>query len=76
LFGEKQPRLFAASARVGQDGILELSTVSVFNATGQQTSIPKAALQVAGSSAGWLRWNFDGHPQELFLFKPTSDKTP
>jgi hypothetical protein len=76
LFGEKQPRLSAASARVGQNGVLELSTVSVFNATGQQTSIPKAALQVAGPAAGWLRWNFDGHSQELFLFKPTSDKTP
>lgn len=76
LFGEKQPRLSAAFAHVGQDGVLELSTVSLFNATGQQTSIPKAVLQAAGSSAGWLRWNFDGHQEELFLFKPTSDKTP
>ena len=76
LFGEKQPRLSAASARVGQDGTLELSTISVFNDTGQQTFIPKAALQVGGSSAGWLRWNFDGQPQNTFLFKPTSDKTP
>lgn len=76
LIGEKQPRLSAVSARVGQDGVLELSTVSVFNATGQQASIPKAALQVAGSSAGWLRWNVDGHPQDIFPFKPTSDKTP
>jgi hypothetical protein len=76
LFGEKQPRLSAAVARVGQDGILELSAVSVFDATGRQTSIPKAALQAAGSSAGWLHWNFDGHPQELFLFKPTSAKIP
>jgi hypothetical protein len=76
LFGEKQPRLSATSAHVGQNGVLELSTVSVFNTTGQQMSIPKAVLQVAGSSAGWLRWNFDGHSQELFLFKPTSTKTP
>lgn len=76
LIGEKQPRLSAAGARVGQDGVLELSTVSVFNATGPQTSIPKAALQVAGSSAGWLRWNVDGHPQELFLFNAQSAKTP
>jgi hypothetical protein len=76
LLGEKQPRLSAASARVGKDGVLELSAVSVFNTTGQQTSIPKAVLQAAGSSAGWLHWNANGHPQELFLFKPTSDKTP
>lgn len=76
LIGEKQPRLSAAVARVGQDGVLELSAVSVFSVTGQQTSIPKAVLQIAGSSAGWLHWNFDGHPQDIFLFKPTSDKTP
>jgi hypothetical protein len=76
LLGEKQPRLSAVTARVGQDGALELSTVSVFSATGQQTSIPKATLQVAGSSAGWLHWNFDGQPQDVFLFKPASDKTP
>lgn len=76
MFGEKEPRLSAAVARVGQDGILELSTVSVLDAKGRQTSIPKAALQIAGSSAGWLRWNFDGQPQELFLFKPQSTKTP
>jgi hypothetical protein len=76
MFGEKEPRLSAASARVGQDGVLELSAVSVFNATGQQTSIPKAALQAAGSSAGWLRWNSDGHPQEIFLFKSTLAKSP
>jgi hypothetical protein len=76
MFGEKEPRLSAAVARAGQDGILELSTVSVFNTTGQLTSIPQAALQAAGSSAGWLSWNFDGHPQKLFLFKPTSAKTP
>jgi hypothetical protein len=76
LIGEKQPRLSAAGARAGQDGVLELSAVSVFNATGRQTSIPKAVLQVAGSSAGWLHWNSDGHTQDIFLFKPTTDKTP
>ncbi len=76
LIGEKQPRLCAAGARVGQDGALELSTVSVFNAAGQPTSIPKATLQVAGSAAGWLRWNVDGQPQDVFLFNSTSNKTP
>jgi hypothetical protein len=76
LFGEKQSRLRAVTARVGQNDTVELSTVSVFGVVGQQGSIPKATLQIAGSSAGWLRWNFDGHPQELFVFKQTSDKTP
>jgi len=76
LFGEKQSRLRAVTARVGQNDTVELSAVSVFGIAGQQASIPKATLQIAGSSAGWLRWNFDGHPQELFVFKPTSDKTP
>jgi hypothetical protein len=76
LFGKKQPRLCAASAQIEKDGVLELSTASMFSTTGQQTSIPKATLQVAGSSAGWLRWNVDGQPQDTFLFKSTLDKTP
>jgi hypothetical protein len=76
LFGEKQSRLHAVTAHVGQNGTVELSTVSVFGIAGQQASIPKATLQIAGSSAGCLHWNFDGRSQELFVFKPTSDKTP
>lgn len=76
LFGEKQSRLRAVTARVGQNGTVELSTVSVFGIAGQQASIPKAILQIAGSSAGCLHWNFDGRSQELFVFKPTSDKIP
>jgi len=76
LFGEKQSRLRAVTAHVGQKGTVELSTVSVFGIAGQQASIPKATLQIAGSSAGCLHWNFDGRSQELFMFKPTLDKTP
>jgi hypothetical protein len=76
LFGDRQPRLSAVSARVGRDGVLDLSAVSVFNVAGGQMSIPKAILQVAGSSAGWLHWNYQGQPQEIFLFKPTPDETP
>jgi hypothetical protein len=76
LFGEKQSRLRAVTARVGQNGTVELSTVSVFGIAGQQASIPKATLQIAGSSAGCLYWNFDGRSQELFVFKPTLYKTP
>jgi hypothetical protein len=76
LFGEKQPRLHAVTACVGQNDTVELSTLSVFGIAGQQASISKATLQIAGSSAGWLHWNFDGRSQELFVFKPTLDKTP
>jgi hypothetical protein len=39
-------------------------------------SIPKATLQIAGSSTGWLHWNCDGQLQDVFLFKPKPDKTP
>jgi len=76
LFGDKQPRLSAVTARVGQNGTLELSTVSLFDAADQQMSIPKATLQIAGSSTGWLHWNCDGQLQDVFLFKPKPDKTP
>ena len=76
LFGEEHPRLSAANARAGPDGSLELTKVSLFTATGQPTSIPKATLQVGGSSVGWLHWNIDGQPQDAFLFSSTSNKTP
>jgi hypothetical protein len=76
FFGEKQPRLRAASAHVGRDGTIELSSVSLPDSIEHQTPIPHAILQVAGSSAGWLRWNLDGHQEEFFVFKPRSDKTP
>lgn len=76
VFGDKQPRLTAVSARIGQNGNLELSAVSLSNAAGPQVSIPKATLQIAGSSAGWLHWNCDGQSQDVFLFKPISDTTP
>lgn len=76
LLDDKQPRLSAASAHIGPDGTLELTKVSLFNASGQPKSIPKAILQVSGSAAGWLRWNVDGQPQNAFLFKPITIKTP
>jgi hypothetical protein len=76
FFGEKQPRLRAASAHVGRDGTIELSTVSLPDSIDHQTPIPHATLQMAGSSAGWLRWNLGGQPEEFFVFKPRPDKTP
>jgi hypothetical protein len=72
-FDEKQPRLSARLARVGRDGTLELSNVSITNDTGGQTFIPKATLQITTPSVGWVSWNSGGQPQGLFLFKPMSD---
>jgi hypothetical protein len=76
FFGEEQPRLRAATARVGQNGTIELSIVSLPGSVEHQIPIPHATLQVAGCSAGWLRWNLGGHQEEFFVFKPKSDKTP
>jgi hypothetical protein len=76
FFGENQPRLRAVSARVGRDGTIELSTVSLPDSIEHQIPIPQATLQVAGASAGWLRWKLGGHQEEFFVFKSRSDKTP
>lgn len=76
ICGEKQPRLHAATAHVGQEGVIKLSNVSVRDAAGLQISLPKATLQISGPSAGKLCWNFDGHPGKLLVFQSLSDKTP
>lgn len=73
-FAEKQPRLSARLARVGRDGTLELSNVSITSGTGGQTFIPKATLQITNPSVGWISWNTGGQPQGFFLFNPRSDK--
>ena len=73
-FDDKQPCLSARLARVGQDGTLELSNVSITNGTGGQMLIPKATLQISNPSAGWVSWNSEGLSQRFFLFKPMSDQ--
>ena len=73
-FDEKQPRLSARLARIGRDGTLELSNVSIPSAAGGQTFIPKATLQITNPSAGWISWNSGNQPQGFFLFNPRSDK--
>ena len=73
-FDEKQPRLSARLARIGRDGTLELSDVSITSGTGEQTFIPKAILQITNPSVGWMSWNSGGRPQGRFLFSPRSDK--
>jgi hypothetical protein len=69
LLGEKEPRLRADSARIGQADILELSHVSVSN-NGEAISIPKATLQVSGPNCGCLRWNDAGSQEQLFVLQP------
>ena len=54
LFGEKEPRLRAATARPNAAGALELSKVSL--AGGPTLPIPKATLPMTGPTAGRLRW--------------------
>ncbi|MDE3067202.1 MAG: hypothetical protein KGJ60_06570 [Verrucomicrobiota bacterium] len=76
LFGEKQPRLCAASAWVGAGGVLELSAVSARVRGEPPISVPRAALQVSGPSAGRLSWNQDGRREAFPLFKLTANKTP
>lgn len=73
---EKQPCLSAGFARIGRDGAFELSNVSITDATGGQTFVPKATLQAANPSAGWISWKSGNQPQGFFLFKPTPDKKP
>jgi hypothetical protein len=69
LLGEKEPRLHAAIARVGQGGALELSNVSVAVADGTPVSLAKATLQISGSDSGRLRWRDGGSGGEFFVFK-------
>ncbi len=76
LRGEKDARLRAVRARVGHDGAINLSGVTFRDAGGEQISIPKATLQIAGSSAGRLSWNRSGHPEERYLFQTPNDKKP
>jgi hypothetical protein len=73
-FDERQPCLSARLARVGRDGTLELSNVTITNDTGGQTFIPKATLQLTTPSVGWVGWNSGGQPQGFFLFRPMLDK--
>jgi hypothetical protein len=70
-FDEKQPRLSARLARIGQDGTLELSNVSLNDGTGQPKIISKATLQLSGDSVGWLRWNCDGQLRNFYCFNQT-----
>ena len=54
IMGETHPRLQASRARIGNDSMLNLINVSIASTEGQGISIPKAALQIAGRSAGRL----------------------
>lgn len=68
LFGEPEPRLRAATARVNAAGDLELSNMSLPGRLAG--SISKATLQMTGSAAGRLRWHDGEKEAELFILKP------
>lgn len=74
--GENQPSLRAAVARVGSDGVVELSTVIIRDAVGRQLSLPKATLQISGPAAGRLCWNDGGHQKTLRTLQTPPPKTP
>jgi hypothetical protein len=72
LFGEKQPRLHAATARPNTTGALELSKVSLTG--GPTISISKATLQMTGPAAGRLRWRDGAKEAECPVLKPTENQ--
>lgn len=74
--GENQPRLRAATGQIGNDGAMQLTSVSANDASGHQISAPAATLQLTGPAQGWLRWNLNGQPEELFVIKTSSEKSP
>ena len=72
LFGEKEPRLRATTARAGASGAWVLSQVSVTG--GPPGLISKATLQTTGPAAGRLCWNGANQEHEFFVLNP-SEKT-
>jgi hypothetical protein len=74
LFGEKEPRLRAGTARPNPSGALELSHVSF--AGGPPAAISKASLQMTGPAAGTLRWRDGQVENELLILKPPEPKKP
>ena len=72
LFGDKTPRLRAATARPNASGALDLSKVSLTG--GPTVSISKATLQMIGPDAGRLRWRDGDKEAELSVFKPSENQ--
>jgi hypothetical protein len=70
LLTDKSPRLRAQKARLDQANVLELSHVSVSDASQNAVTISKANLQVSGPNCGLLSWNDSGTAKELPVFKP------
>lgn len=74
--GANPSHLRAATAQLGDDGGMQLTSVSLDDAAGHQISLPVATLQLTGPDRGWLRWNVNGAPAKRFFLKPTSDSSP
>jgi hypothetical protein len=70
LFGEKEPRLRAATARATAAGALELRHVSLRGRAAGALS--KATLQMTGPAAGRLRWHDGDKEAELFILSPST----
>jgi len=76
ITGEKHPRLRAASARIGPEGAVRLSTVTVLDGAGQTVTLPNARLQLSGASAGQLEWKNGANLEKQPVFQPSSNQTP
>ena len=76
LAGDKHPCLRAASARLGPEGTVRLSAVTVLGASGQSFTLPDASLQISGPAAGRLAWNHGGNLESQPLFDLSSRQKP
>ena len=76
LSGRSPPHLQAATAQLGDDGTLQLTSVSLDDAAGHQFCLPAATLQLTGPAKGWLRWNANGAQGKLFFIKTQSESSP
>ena len=76
LSGGNQSHLRAATGQLGDDGAMQLRSVSLDDASGHQICLSAATLQLTGPVKGWLRWNVNGGQGKLFFIKTQSDSSP
>lgn len=76
LMGQISPCLRAAAGKIGNDGAIQLTSVSVADADGHQRDLPAAALQLTGPARGQLYWNENGQLKSLALINNSSSKSP
>jgi hypothetical protein len=76
LMGQISPCLRAAAGKIGNDGAIQLTSVSLADAAGRQKNLPAAALQLTGPTRGLVYWNENGHTKSLVLINNSSSKSP